>query len=71
MAVPVKPGAKFEAGAPKSLFRVPLASAAGLIEDHTYAVSNDGQRFLLAAAAGGVKTPPITVVFNWEAGLRK
>ena len=53
MAAPVKSGAKFEGGAPMSLFRVPLASAAGVLEHHTYAVSNDGQRFLMAAAVGG------------------
>jgi hypothetical protein len=71
IAVPVKSGTKFEAGAPKSLFRVPLTSSADILERHTYTVSNDGQRFLMAAAAGGGKSPPITVVVNWQAALKR
>jgi serine/threonine protein kinase len=38
---------------------------------HSYAVTNDGQRFLVAATAGGEKTVPLTVVLNWQGGLKK
>ena len=37
----------------------------------SYAVSNDGQRFLIPSVAGGGTGPPITVVLNWQAGLKK
>jgi eukaryotic-like serine/threonine-protein kinase len=67
MAVPVKLGATFEAGVPKSLFPVPGNTGSR----HTYAVSNDGQRFLIAASAGVEKSVPMTVVLNWQAGLKK
>jgi Tol biopolymer transport system component len=69
MAVPVKSGATFAAGVPKSLF--PVRVAAGGVGRHNYAVSNDGQRFLVAGGAGGEKSVPLTVVLNWQAGLKK
>jgi eukaryotic-like serine/threonine-protein kinase len=63
MAVPIKAGATVEAGVPKSLF--PITANA----DHrSYAVANDGQRFLVSTSVGAV---PITVVLNWQAGLKK
>jgi hypothetical protein len=70
MAVPVKSGTTFEAGVPKSLF--PVAGETGVPGGrHTYAVTNDGQRFLVAASAGGEEVVHMTVVLNWQAGLKK
>jgi serine/threonine protein kinase len=66
MAVPVKSGATLEAGVPKPLF--PIAVTA---QRHSFAVANDGQRFLVSASAGGEKTVPITVVLNWQAALKR
>ena len=60
MAVPVISGATFEAGVPRSLF---LVAANG--GSRHYAVTNDGQHFLVAASAGSEKTVPMTVVLNW------
>jgi hypothetical protein len=34
-------------------------------------VSNDGQRFLVRSVEGSGEAPPLTVVLNWQAGLRK
>jgi len=63
MAVPIKAGATVEAGVPKSLF--PITATA----DHrSFAVANDGQRFLVSTSVGAV---PITVVLNWQAELKK
>ena len=36
-----------------------------------YAVTADGQRFLMAAATEEAQTTGITVVLNWTAALRK
>jgi len=38
-------------------------------DDYTYAVSGDGQRFLVNAA-GSDPSQPIVVVLNWAAGLK-
>src|SRR5437867_13151970 len=48
-----------------------IAHSAG--EYKKYAVSPDGQRFLIPrpALATGDTAPPITVVVNWTTGLRK
>ena len=64
MAVPVKLGTTITPGTPKALFPVPLSE-----QQHSYAVTGDGQRFLVSRLAG--EMPPITVVLNWEAGLKK
>ena len=76
MAVPVKvssgSSATFEPGAPQPLFRIePVAAspvAAGL-----YVPTANGERFLVNVQAGGEgsQAPPITLVLNWTAGLKK
>ena len=33
--------------------------------------SLDGQRFLIGTVVGDSKTPPATIVLNWQAGLRR
>jgi Tol biopolymer transport system component len=74
MAVPVKLGRSgsesLQAGLPTPLMAVPLAGIA-TVPMRSYAVSNDGQRFLRPSVAGGGNAPPITVVLNWQAGLKK
>jgi hypothetical protein len=66
MTVPIKLGATLEAGAPKSLFPITLTG-----QSRSFAVANDGQRFLIGTSAGGEKALPMTVVLNWQAGLKK
>ncbi len=81
MAVDVRSsGSTFEAGTPKELFDSPYVNlmhtgtAPGAGGYHTYAVSADGQRFLIphppSSDAANV-TMPIAVVVNWAAGLKK
>jgi hypothetical protein len=56
-----------EAEAPTQLFAAtPQASGA-----HTWAVTNDGQHFLVEEAAGRAIVVPLTVVVNWQARLKK
>jgi hypothetical protein len=65
MAVDVKAnGPLFEALVPQRLFTAPV--------DFGWDVTADGKRFLLAVAAGQQNTsPPITVVLNWPALVKK
>jgi len=68
MAVPITPGAKIDSGEPRVLFDTgfnidPL--------NDQYAVTRDGQRFLLQKTVTEPTPTPITVVMNWTATLRK
>jgi len=39
---------------------------------HTYAVTADGQRFLVNTQGGGeIASTPLTVVLNWQAAVKK
>jgi len=75
MAVDVRSGGSaFEAGTPRPLFDSGYVDLAeGGRNYHTYAVSADGQRFLIPRAAATVTqyaSPPIAVVLNWAEGIR-
>lgn len=65
MAVPVKKGARFEAGAPTMLFRIEPAA------EHAYDVAADGQRFLVNTNVTRAESLPITAVINWAAELKR
>jgi serine/threonine protein kinase len=72
MAVPVikaVAGAKpsFEAGTPIALFDAHMVNVVGF----QYDVTADGKRFLITTAGTGAASPPLTVVTNWQAGLKK
>jgi Tol biopolymer transport system component len=66
MAVDVKAGAMLEPGIPRKLFSTGL----GPPTDDQYAVTADGQRFLVLMPVD-TAPPTITVVLNWTAGLKK
>jgi Tol biopolymer transport system component len=63
-------GTRFDTGALHQLFssRVP---AAGLATRSTYAVSRDGQRFLMNTWDARTSPTPITLVVNWPQSLGK
>ncbi len=65
MAVAVKTGATFDYGPPARLFQ-----GAPAVSD-LYAVSADGQRFLVNSSAAGPLTAPFTVVLNWLGELNR
>ena len=68
--VPIKSAATFEAGPPQALFEIqPLF--APLLGRFAYQPTADGQRFLVLANTGSSAPPPINVVLNWQAGLKK
>ncbi len=67
MAVEVKGGASFEAGVPQPLFETPLTPS--ILQ--RYAVTRDGQRFLIPAPGGDSAATPATVVIDWMAGIQR
>jgi eukaryotic-like serine/threonine-protein kinase len=74
MAVPIKGGAAFDAGKPHELFELPPEPPTwiqGGADQRVYAAAADGQRFLIAVPSGEGSATPITVVLNWDAGLKK
>ena len=72
MAVPIKTGATVEAGAPVPLFDTAMSSNPNPgYTRNQYAVTADGQRFLVNQQADGAFPAPIMVVVNWPATLKK
>jgi Tol biopolymer transport system component len=71
MAVPAGPGATFDPGPPKALFDTRMISLEIQPTARTYAVADNGERFLLANATAQAQAEPIRVVLNWDAALRK
>jgi Tol biopolymer transport system component len=65
IAVQVKAGSTFEAGAAKPLFDTHIKEVLD-----NYAVSGDGQRFLINDLTE-TSVSPITVVLNWTADLKR
>jgi len=59
-------GTAFQVGAVKPLFRARIAPTR-----YEWAVTPDGQRFLINTPPEQTESPPITVVLNWAAGLKK
>jgi hypothetical protein len=71
MAIPVKAGVAFEGGTPAALFDTAMRLGPGGATRNLYQPAADGQRFLMNLPPEGAKAPPITVVINWQAGLKK
>ena len=70
MAVELKgDGPTIEAGVPKTLFEMPIRGLPG--PRNYYDVSHDGQRFLIAATPAEAASRPMTVVLNWQSGLKR
>jgi Tol biopolymer transport system component len=76
MAAAVKavtgPKASFEAGAPVPLFDAHMVHPRADVNIE-YDVTADGKRFLIntTGGPGAASAPPLTVVTNWTAGLKK
>jgi hypothetical protein len=70
MSVPIKTspdGLIFEPGPVKTLFRSRLNGVAYLSNPkQQYAVSHDGQRFLMVTSPEDATPSPITVLLNWK-----
>jgi serine/threonine protein kinase/Tol biopolymer transport system component len=66
MTVAIARGPEFEAGVPQPLFKVTVADLAPQF-GRDYAVSRDGQRFLVNQSSG--ERARATIVVNWRAAL--
>ena len=64
MAVEIRSGANFHFGMPKPLFDVRMGATAW------FDVSKDG-KFLIPSEVEAAATVPMTVVVNWQAGLKR
>ena len=72
MAVDVTTTPTFKASTPKVLFAAPIWSGARFVS--RYDVTADGKKFLinaLPAETAPTAAAPVTVVLNWEAGLKR
>ena len=72
MAVPLRDARTFQPGSPHPLFRTAIPPWEGPPEIPTsaYAVSKDGQRFLINGTIEGLTPLPITIATHWQTGLR-
>ena len=66
MAVNVNLSSGFEADVPKELFPVGLTD---FPDKSNYAVTADGEQFLVLGRVAGARPRPFTVVLNWQAEL--
>jgi serine/threonine protein kinase/Tol biopolymer transport system component len=66
MAVEITTGKGFAASQPQQLFKTNIKVS----QDYGYAVSADGQRFLINSLIEESGTPPIVMVFNWPSTLK-
>jgi eukaryotic-like serine/threonine-protein kinase len=71
MAVPVKADSSFEYGAPTALFELPELPIGLFASGFRYAVTGDGQRFLVLSSAEPASARPVTVLTNWLATVKK
>ncbi len=71
MAVPIKAGIGFDAGAPVVLFQADEKEPVATSEQIMYDVSKDGQKFLINTQVRNGGTQPMSVVMNWDAVLKK
>jgi len=71
MAVRVKAGAGFDAGTAGALFQANPRESVALSDQVRYDVDRSGQRFLINTQVKAGEAQPLTVVLNWNAGLKK
>jgi serine/threonine protein kinase len=71
MTVPLSTTSGFRPGSPMVLFPVPINGGGTNITAIRWDVAPDGKRFLFSTIAAAESSPPITVVLNWQAALRK
>jgi hypothetical protein len=70
MSVEVALGATFKAGVPKALFQAPLYGGGANPAQTRWDLTPDRQRFLINTIPAEASSP-LTVVLNWQAGLKK
>jgi serine/threonine protein kinase len=65
-------GETFEPGVPQPLFRAPILGGLGgaTLLSWRWAVSRDGQRFLINTASDEATSTPVTILMNWQSTLK-
>jgi Tol biopolymer transport system component len=71
MAAPVTIGSNFDAGTSVTLFQATPRQPVLVHDLFVYAVSRDGQRFLINTPVKQTETAPMSIVLNWPAKLNK
>jgi Tol biopolymer transport system component len=71
MGVPVSTGASFSSGTPVALFQANPAVPVSYLNIFDYAVTRDGQRFLINTVMKPEQRIPMAVVLNWNVGMKK
>jgi serine/threonine protein kinase/Tol biopolymer transport system component len=71
MASNVKLGASFEATTPTPLFQTRRRQKISSQDVFTYAVTDDGTKFLFNTLMDQREVPPLTIIRNWNAELEK
>jgi hypothetical protein len=77
MSVTVRPATEkagaleFSFDSPQPLFALPPMNGTLGTMAFRYAVTADGKRFLVLGDSGNATPAPITVLTNWQAGLKK
>jgi eukaryotic-like serine/threonine-protein kinase len=71
MGVPVSTGASFSSGAPVALFQANPDVPVSYLNIFGYAVTRDGQRFLINTVMKPEERIPMSVVLNWDVGMKK
>jgi len=70
MAVPVNVDKAFHAGSPAPLFTVHPNPNSNQFSN-AFDVTSDGQRFLVNSQPADLSSPPLTLIANWPATLKK
>jgi eukaryotic-like serine/threonine-protein kinase len=71
MATTVKLGASFESMMPVPLFQTRRRQKISSQDIFTYAISEDGNKFLFNTLMDQRETPPLSIIRNWNAELEK
>jgi serine/threonine protein kinase/Tol biopolymer transport system component len=71
MATRVKLGVSFESTTPVALFQTRGRQKISSQDVFSYAVSQDGNRFLFNTLLDQRETPPLSILLNWEAEMAK
>ncbi len=71
MATAVTTGASFKASSPVALFQTHRRLPVSSLDDFSYDVSGDGQRFLIATKVDEANAAPLSVLLNWASQMEK
>ncbi len=71
MAAAVTTGASFKASSPVALFQTHRRLPVSSLDDFSYDVSGDGQRFLIATKLDEANAAPLSILLNWASQLEK